>query len=425
MSRDVEGVGDGTQTAPGKAPDRLGDAESELAIPDKPRVLPRAKLPVVSADPELLRYRHRLDHQLAVWRNSRSSTSLATTLAALGAPQPPRSRSHAPLLWIAPIAACAAAGLVGWWVASAPLTRTGAELAETRQALQQEQDKVQKLGAALATTWREMGDRAAALADEAAVKEEERAALQQALQQSEAAAATFAQSLARERDALQQARQQSEAAASFARSLAQERDALQRANQQSEATAASFARSLAQERDALQQARQQSETAAASFAQSLAQERDVFQQARQQSEAAAASFAQSLAEERNRSQQLEQQLATRRDPVPAPTPPAVEPASDNPRPDAADPDLLRLMSRASLLVAQGDIGAARIVLERAAESGSASALFALAETFDPAVLSAWGTMGTQGDAARAGALYAKALAGGVAAAKERLATLRR
>jgi hypothetical protein len=34
-------------------------------------------------------------------------------------------------------------------------------------------------------------------------------------------------------------------------------------------------------------------------------------------------------------------------------------------------------------------------------------------------------MGTQGDAARAGDLYAKALAGGVAAAKDRLATLRR
>jgi hypothetical protein len=83
------------------------------------------------------------------------------------------------------------------------------------------------------------------------------------------------------------------------------------------------------------------------------------------------------------------------------------------------------MSRANLLLAQGDIGAARVVLERATDFGSAAALFALAETFDPAVLSAWGTVGTQGDAARAGDLYAKALAGGVAAAKDRLATLRR
>ena len=355
-----------------------------------------------------------------------------------------------PLLWTASIAACAVAGLAGWWVANAPAVRIGIELTETRQALQQEQDKVQKLGTALATMSHELGDRAAALADTAAAQNQERDALQQALQQSEAAAATFAQSLAQERDALQQARQQSEAAtATFAQSLAQERDALQQARQQSEAATATFAQSLAQERDALQQARQQSEAATATFAQSLArerdalqqarrqseaaanfarsvaQERDALQQARQQSEAAAASFARSLAEERDRNQQLEQQLASRRDAVPAPVLSPADPPSDKPRTEKADADLLRLMARASLLVTQGDIGAARIVLEHAVESGSASALFALAETFDPAVLSAWGTMGTQGDAARAGDLYAKALAGGVAAAKDRLATLRR
>jgi len=94
---------------------------------------------------------------------------------------------------------------------------------------------------------------------------------------------------------------------------------------------------------------------------------------------------------------------------PAPTPP-----------DVGDAELQRLMSRASLLLSQGDIGAARIVLERAAETGNAQALFALAETFDPVVLSAWGTLGTRGDAARARELYAKALAGGVQEAKSRL-----
>ena len=85
-----------------------------------------------------------------------------------------------------------------------------------------------------------------------------------------------------------------------------------------------------------------------------------------------------------------------------------------------DAELQRLMSRASLLLSQGDIGAARTVLERAAETGNARALFALAETFDPVVLSAWGTVGTRGDAARARELYAKALAGGVQEAKSRL-----
>ena len=104
---------------------------------------------------------------------------------------------------------------------------------------------------------------------------------------------------------------------------------------------------------------------------------------------------------------------------------AADTTGDRPAALTADTELQRLMARASLLLTQGDIGAARIVLERAADTGNAPALFALAETFDPAVLSTWGTVGTRGDAARAGELYARALAGGVAAAKDRLATLRR
>ena len=72
-----------------------------------------------------------------------------------------------------------------------------------------------------------------------------------------------------------------------------------------------------------------------------------------------------------------------------------------------NPEVVRLMARANLLLDQGNIGAARIVLERAAETGSASALFALAETYDPLSLSAWGTFGTRGDVAKAQELYAK------------------
>jgi hypothetical protein len=55
---------------------------------------------------------------------------------------------------------------------------------------------------------------------------------------------------------------------------------------------------------------------------------------------------------------------------------------------------------------------------------SASAIFALAETYDPAVLSAWRTLGTQGDVAKAQDLYARALAAGVREAKDRLNALR-
>jgi hypothetical protein len=64
------------------------------------------------------------------------------------------------------------------------------------------------------------------------------------------------------------------------------------------------------------------------------------------------------------------------------------------------------------------------VLERAAETGSAPALFALAETYDPVILAAWGTLGTLGDVGKAQELYAKAFAGGVQEAKARLNELR-
>ena len=78
-----------------------------------------------------------------------------------------------------------------------------------------------------------------------------------------------------------------------------------------------------------------------------------------------------------------------------------------------------LLARAKALVAQGNILAARGVLERAAETGSAQATFALAETYDPNVLATWKTRGTRGDATRARDLYARAYDGGIEAAKDR------
>jgi hypothetical protein len=84
-----------------------------------------------------------------------------------------------------------------------------------------------------------------------------------------------------------------------------------------------------------------------------------------------------------------------------------------------NPEAARLVERANALLGQGNIGAARVVLERAAEAGSAQATFRLAETFDPLVLSTWGTYGTLGDATKARELYAKAYDGGIKAAKDR------
>ena len=84
------------------------------------------------------------------------------------------------------------------------------------------------------------------------------------------------------------------------------------------------------------------------------------------------------------------------------------------------PEATRLIARARALLGQGNISAARIVLERAVETGSALASFTLAETYDPVILSTWGTYGTRGDTTKARELYAKAHAGGIQDAKDRL-----
>jgi TPR repeat protein len=83
------------------------------------------------------------------------------------------------------------------------------------------------------------------------------------------------------------------------------------------------------------------------------------------------------------------------------------------------------VARANVLLGRGDIGSARVVLQRAAEMGDAQASFTLAQTYDPLILFKWGTYGTRGDATRALDLYARALAGGIKEAKERSDALRR
>jgi len=102
-----------------------------------------------------------------------------------------------------------------------------------------------------------------------------------------------------------------------------------------------------------------------------------------------------------------------------------EQAATEPPPTAVqrNPEAARLMARASALLAQGNIGAARVALERAAETGNAQATFALAETYDPYVLATWRTYGTLGDPAKARDLYARAYDGGIKAAKDRSHTL--
>ena len=82
------------------------------------------------------------------------------------------------------------------------------------------------------------------------------------------------------------------------------------------------------------------------------------------------------------------------------------------------------MAQARLLLDQGNIIAARSVLERAAESGSAQALFLLAETYDRAILTAWGISRRLGGVTKAREFFAKAVASGIHEAEYRLSALR-
>jgi hypothetical protein len=83
-----------------------------------------------------------------------------------------------------------------------------------------------------------------------------------------------------------------------------------------------------------------------------------------------------------------------------------------------------LIKKARGHIELGDIAGARLWLERAAAGHEPTALMALAETYDPAMLSKWGTRGLKGDPAKARALYQKAAESGIAEARARILALR-
>jgi TPR repeat protein len=88
-------------------------------------------------------------------------------------------------------------------------------------------------------------------------------------------------------------------------------------------------------------------------------------------------------------------------------------------------DIALLMKRGAELVANGNIGAARMMFLPAAEAGEPKAALALAETYDPLVLEKLGAKGITSDAALAQRWYEKAKALGAAAAPESLVRLTR
>ncbi|WP_158815332.1 hypothetical protein [Methylocapsa sp. S129] len=83
----------------------------------------------------------------------------------------------------------------------------------------------------------------------------------------------------------------------------------------------------------------------------------------------------------------------------------------------------RLCAQGLVAMAAGDIAGARPYLERAAEAGDVRALMVLGESYDPMTLARMGVLGIKGDAGKARDYYAKALAAGMGAARERMAAL--
>jgi hypothetical protein len=328
---------------------------------------------------------------------------------------------------------------------------------ELRRGLQDERGKVEKLNGELAAAKHELETQAVSArtaSDEAAKATEESSRTGDELGRALRAERDNAEKLRRELEALARDR---DAQAAAARAANEENERLReassrgteegrRAVQAERSRAEKLAGELDQARselDTLAKAKDSEETAhkgqLAELSQAVQREKAAATQARETAEA-----------ESLRRQQLEQQLASRAQGQPErrrastesavsaadQAKPAVVASVDGGKPTGtaaarpatapaqADAETVRLLARASLLLEQGNIAGARNMLDRAAESGNPEAVFALAETYDPGVLAARQTFGTQSDATKARELYAKALAGGVGEARARLDALR-
>ncbi len=86
-------------------------------------------------------------------------------------------------------------------------------------------------------------------------------------------------------------------------------------------------------------------------------------------------------------------------------------------------DELSLLEKCEAMIAAGDMPGARQELALAASNGSVNARFALAETFDPNVLAAWGMRDRIADVGAARALYGQAMTAGDPRAAARIAAL--
>ena len=110
------------------------------------------------------------------------------------------------------------------------------------------------------------------------------------------------------------------------------------------------------------------------------------------------------------------------DPVPQSQVPAARAGNEAAAPSKTlDAETLgALMTRARSMLKLGDIAAARLLLERAANAQDATAAFLLAQTYDPAVLGVRDTRSITPDPVMARDWYRKAASFGSAAAQQRL-----
>ena len=90
---------------------------------------------------------------------------------------------------------------------------------------------------------------------------------------------------------------------------------------------------------------------------------------------------------------------------------------------ASSEEAATICAQGLIALADGDVAGARAFLERAAEAGDSRALMVLGDTYDSATLTRLGVLGLRGDAVRAHDYYARALAAGVGAARQRIAAL--
>jgi len=108
--------------------------------------------------------------------------------------------------------------------------------------------------------------------------------------------------------------------------------------------------------------------------------------------------------------------------------PAAEPAVSIPALSqtarALDPDEIKLLlKQGEQFASAGDFASARVVLQRAAQAGDATAAVALGATYDPVVLAQIGAVGFSADVEQARSWYQKAESLGSAEATRRLQVL--